>query len=151
LRFRDPTTKTTDTWQRDIQIAKLDEERRLVFGWLSVAVDKDGNPVVDSQDDVIFPEDLEKAAYDHVLWSRKSDSMHDQRPIGRLVESIVFTAEKQAALGLVAKGAQTPLPVGWWVGYRVDDEAAWKRVKSGELRAFSIGGRGNRVEITDGA
>lgn len=146
------TNTNTDTWQRDLAIEKVDEDRRLVFGWLSVALDKAGNPVVDSQDDVIFPEDLEKAAYEHVLWARKADAMHEQHAVGRLVESIVFTAEKQAALGLVAKGdTGLALPVGWWTGYRIDDDATWERVKSGELRAFSIGGRGRRVEMEDAA
>jgi hypothetical protein len=30
---------------------------------------------------------------------------------------------------------------------RVDDPDVWKRVKKGELRAFSIGGTGTRVPL----
>ena len=43
-------------------IAKLDEDKRQVFGWASV-VTKNGQPVVDRQGDVIPVETLEEAAY----------------------------------------------------------------------------------------
>jgi len=32
------------------------------------------------------------------------------------------------------------LPDGMWVGYKVHDADTWKRIKSGELVAFSLGG-----------
>lgn len=119
------------------QITKLDDDQRLVFGYASVAVKADGETVVDSQDDVISPETLEKAAYDYVLRSRDGGVMHEKMGVATLVESFVVTPEKLKALGL----AEDALPQGWWVGYRVDDADVWKRVKSGELSMFSIGGR----------
>ncbi len=37
------------------------------------------------------------------------------------------------------------LPEGaWWGGFRVDDDEVWERIKSGELRMFSIQGRAER-------
>lgn len=136
------------SWERDFKIAKLDDEQHVVFGWLSWSVDKQGRLIVDSQDDVILPADLEKAAYDHVLYSRETDAMHEGGAVGRLIESMVFTKEKQAALGIPAG----VLPeCAWWVGYKVDDADTWERVKNGELRAFSIGGTGQRQEISDAA
>ena len=115
-------------------IAKIDEDQNLVFGWLSV-IEENGVPVVDHQDHVIDPAELEKAAYWYVVNSRVAGEMHTRFGFGEgLVESMMFTKEKQAALGIdLGK-------VGWWVGYRVDD-AAFAKVKSGELKAFSIGGR----------
>ncbi len=37
--------------------------------------------------------------------------------------------------------------VAAWVGYKVHREDVWKRVKSGELRAFSIEGTAEREEV----
>jgi hypothetical protein len=133
-------------WSRDIEIRKTDDEQQVVFGWLSVAVDKDGQLVVDLQDDVITPSDLEKAAYNHVLYERHAGEMHKTIGIGRIVESMVFTQEKQDLLG-IPPGV---LPqCAWWVGYKIDDPTVWKKVKDGTYRAWSIGGTGKRVPYAE--
>lgn len=130
------------SWQRTIPIAKVEDERRLVFGWLSVASKADGTPVVDLQGDVIAPAELEKAAYNFNLDSRRAGDMHERtQGIGRLVESCFFSPEKTKAMGL----PDGVLPTGWWVGFRIDDDATWAKVKDGTYRAFSIGGKGTRV------
>jgi hypothetical protein len=131
-------------WWADVEIKKTDEDQRLVFGWLSVAIDENGNPIVDSQRDIIPPDELENAAYEFVLYSRQAGEMHKTIGVGRLVESMVFTVEKQAALG-IPPGI---LPVGWWVGFKIDDPEVWEKVKSGEYAAFSIGGWATREEVT---
>jgi hypothetical protein len=69
--------------------------------------------------------------------------MHAGGAVGRLVETVALTREKQDALG-IPEGA---VPEGWWVGYKIDDAATWERVKSGELRSFSLGGRGERRPV----
>ncbi len=132
-------------WRRDLAIRKTDNEQRLVFGFLSVAVDEHGNPIIDSQDDVIDPAELEKAAYEFVLTSRKAGDVHERvEGIGRLVESMVFTPEKVAKLGI----PDGILPkCGWWVGFKIDDDQVWEKVKSGEYQGFSIGGQAIREEI----
>jgi hypothetical protein len=53
----------------------------------------------------------------------------------------VFAPEVQKALG-VDLGK-----VGWFIGLKIEDVGVWKRVKSGELSAFSFGGRGVREPI----
>lgn len=129
------------TWTRPMEIRKQDDDRMLVFGWLSIATDKDGGVVVDSQGDIIPPEELEKAAYDYVLHARDAGEMHQRTGIGRLVESMVFTKEKQEVLG-IPTGV---LPEhGWWIGFKIDDVDVWKKIKSGSYRAFSIGGKAKR-------
>ena len=45
------------------KVQKVDEDKRLVFGWANVSVDVGGNEVVDLQEDMIDPETLEAAAY----------------------------------------------------------------------------------------
>ena len=61
-------------------ISKLDDERRIAFGWAYVSED-DGTPVVDHSGDFIdktaLPA-LEDAAYDNVLHSREGDEMHEK-------------------------------------------------------------------------
>lgn len=126
----------------EFDFAKKNEDERLVFGWLSVAKDKDGITLVDRQDDIIEPVDLEKAAYDFVLNARVATESHE-RKVGKLVESCMFTKEKQEALGI----PDGVMPEGWWVGYYIEDDQAWDKVKSGELTAYSIGGKGKRKEV----
>lgn len=126
-------------------IAKTVPDQMLVFGWGNVAADADGARIEDLQGDVIPTEELEKAAYDHVLRFRSTGEKHDPalRHKGRLVESCVFTREKQAAMG-IPPGI---LPEGWWVGYKIDDPAAWAKIKSGEYQSFSVGGKGVRTPV----
>ena len=48
----------------DFEIFKTDEDKRLVFGWASVAITVDGEELEDRQHDMIEPEELEEAAYE---------------------------------------------------------------------------------------
>ncbi len=121
-----------------MEIKKIDEDERLVFGWFSV-VEKEGELIEDSQGDYIEPEQLEKAAYNYVLDARIAGDSHIKKGVGRLVESIVFTKEKQEALG-VDIGC-----IGWWGGFHIDDDEVWNKIRKGEYPMFSIGGTGQRV------
>lgn len=131
--------------KRAFTIAKMQKEKQLVFGWANVAVKADGTVVEDLQSDSITPEELEEAAYEHVLSFRSTGECHDPdlREKGRLVESIVFTNEKMEAM-------QIPfgiLPQGWWVGYKIDDLQTWEKIKRGEYSMFSIEGIGERFPV----
>lgn len=119
-----------------VPIQKLNEEDRLVFGWanLPLPVEKAGQPKVDLQGDFIELADLEKAAYEHVLFHREGDEMHTEAVKAQLVESMVFTPEKMEKMGVTWDG-----PYGWWVGYQVAEDV-WPKVKDGTYKMFSIGG-----------
>jgi hypothetical protein len=129
-----------DEWSMPFHIIKSEPEQQQIFGWASVA-EMNGQLVVDKQDDIILPEDLEKAAYDFVLYCRSQGDMHEQKDVGRLIESMMFTKQKQEILG-IDLGMQ-----GWWVGFKVDNADVWKSIKAGNRPEFSIGGRGHRVDI----
>lgn len=135
--------------KRRFQVCKADGDSRLVFGWANVAVSREGEPVVDLQDDMIEPEELEQAVYDYVLDFRDGGEVHDpaRRKRARLVESCMFTAEKLAAMGL----PQGAVPLGWWVGFHVDDDETWEKVKNGAYRMFSIEGMALRTPLEGGA
>ena len=129
----------------DCSIMKTDDDKRLVFGWASISITVDGVQLEDRQQDMIDPEDLEEAAYEYVLNFRDTGEEHisTMRKKGKLVESCVFTAEKQKAMGI----PEGTLPVGWWIGFKIDDDAAWEKVKNGTYRMFSIEGRANREPV----
>lgn len=110
-----------------------------------MSVDVGGNEVVDLQEDMIDPETLEAAAYKFAELYRDGGEMHERTGTAVMVESIVLTEEKQAAMGLAAG----TLPVGWWIGFRVTDDDVWEKVKSGEYSMFSIGGTAIREEVED--
>lgn len=127
-------------------ISKVDEDRRLVFGWANVFLKAGGEPEDDSQGDVIDTaeaiEAFETSVYEYVLEIREGDEMHKKFGVARLVESLVFTDEKVAALEL-----PDDFPRGWWIGYKIDDDDAWQGVKDGRYKMFSIVGSGIREEI----
>lgn len=133
----------------DFMIYKTDEDQRLVFGWASVAITVDGKELEDMQHDMIDPEDLEEAAYEYVLNFRDTGEEHlpGYRKKGRLVESCVFTPEKQKAMGI----PEGTLPVAWWIGFKIDDNDTWQRVKNGTYRMFSIEGKAEREEVQKAA
>lgn len=126
------------------EIVKSDNESQTVFGWAYVTHNRNGELNIDKSGDFVETVDeIEKTAYDFVLKSRKGDADHTNVHASDLVESIVFTPDKIAKLGLPAGS----LPLGWWVGFKVNDAATWDRVKKGELKAFSVHGKGTRKSV----
>jgi hypothetical protein len=137
----DPDTSSSASFEVSGTIEKVDEEKRQVFGWASIAYDAEGNLVGDRQGDFLDDVgEVEKSAYTFVLESRDGGEMHVRKGVSQLVESFVSTPEKWDAM----KIPHGVLPIGWWVGYQVTDETVWKAVKDGKYRMFSVHGRGTR-------
>lgn len=124
-------------------VVKAEEDERLVYGWASV-ISRNGAPVVDRQGDVIEGETLEKAATRFMLSARAGKIMHAGAPVATVVHSFPLTKSIAEAFGISSDAE------GWLIAMRVEDEALWQRVKGGEFPAFSIGGRGRRVPVTEG-
>ena len=122
-------------------IVKIDQEKQLVFGWASVIKDTNDKILLDRQEDFIdSEEELEKAAYDYVLKSRDGGEMHIRKGVSTMVESVVLSKEKQLALGIPAG----TVPIGWWIGFKVNDDRVWNEVKKGGYSGFSVHGTGKR-------
>lgn len=127
-------------------IAKAMPERKQIFGWANTAnVWRDGElvSVVDKQGELIDAETLEKVAYSFVNNSRQSGLEHqdlfqdtDFRPVGQVIESMVFTKEKQLALGI----PEGVVPEAWWIGVQILDDNVWSGIMSGVYKGFSIQG-----------
>ena len=122
------------------KILKTDDEQRLVYGWASVVTEK-GEAVVDRQGDVIEAETLVKAVNEFMEHVRVGKAMHTGDQVGVVVHSLPITKEIGDSLGIQSDRE------GWVVAYKVFDDDVWAMVKSGELAAFSIGGRAIKEEI----
>lgn len=127
------------------KIQKSDDDKRLAFGWASAAATINGETVEDCYGDVIDIVELEQAAYEFVELYREGGEMHERGGCAVLVESIVFTPEKIAAMG-IPKGT---VPKGWWIGFRVTDDDVWAKVKDGTYPMFSIEGQAIREAAED--
>jgi hypothetical protein len=122
------------------KILKTDDEQRLVYGWASV-VTEFGEPVVDRQGDVIGTDTLVKAVNEFMEHVRVGKAMHTGEQVGVVVHSLPVTSEICNSLGIQSDRE------GWIVAYKVYDDDVWAMVKSGELAAFSIGGRATKEEL----
>lgn len=118
----------------ETKFLKVDDEQRIVYGWASV-VTEDGEPVVDTQGDIIAPAEMEKMANDFMEDVRMAKAMHDGDGIGEVIHSLPLTAELAKALGI-----ESDLE-GWIIGMKIHDDDAWAKIKSGEYAGFSIGGK----------
>ena len=128
-------------------IAKADEDQRLVFGWALVSERTDGETIIDHQGDIVDPDELEKGAYEYVLKFRDAGEEHigTLRKKANMVESCVFTPEKMKALGI----PEGTVPVGWWIGFHVDDDDTWEKIKNGTYNMFSIEGKAVREPVNE--
>ena len=122
------------------KILKTDDEQRMVYGWASVITEK-GEPVVDRQGDMIEAGTLVEAVNEFMEHVRVGKAMHVGEQVGTVVHSLPITKEIGDSLGIQSDRE------GWVVAYKVFDDDVWAMVKSGELAAFSIGGKAIKEEI----
>lgn len=141
----DACRKSSDN--NNFHIAKADEDQRLVFGWALVSERTDGETIIDHQGDIVDPDELEKGAYEYVLNFRDAGEEHigTLRKKAKMVESCVFTPEKMKALGI----PEGTVPVGWWIGFHVDDDRTWELIKNGTYNMFSIEGKAVREPVNE--
>lgn len=146
MKIRDePVKEKNPVTKRKFQLKKANDEKMQAFGWASVAVVENGDTLEDWQGDIIEPEELENAAYTFVNLYREGGEMHERGGAAYLIESVVFTDEKVAVMGI----PEGVLPVGWWIGFQVTDLEVWEKVKNGTYSMFSIEGEAERVEVKD--
>lgn len=93
---------------------KVDEERRMVYGYAT-------SEAVDSQGEVVSKEAIQRAWKDYMKFANVRE-MHQPSAVGVTKE---FMHDD----------------MGTWIGVKVVDDRAWKFVKEGVYKGFSIGGR----------
>jgi hypothetical protein len=95
-------------------IEKIDKKERMVYGWASTEC-------MDGQGEVVELAAIEEALPDYKKWSNIRE-MHQPSAVGIAPE--VEIKEK-----------------GLWVGAKIIDDSAWKKVEEGVYKGFSIGGK----------
>ena len=118
-------------------------EKGLVSGWANVAKNVDGNVPLDWQGDIIDPSDLEDAAIAFMKDYRDSGINHEGDSVGTVVESIVLTKDKQAAMGI----PEGTVPEGWFITVQLNDDDVIAKVKDGTFKMFSIQGTAEREAL----
>lgn len=125
----------------DVVLFKVDEEQRIVYGWANVITEK-GQPVIDTQGDIIEADELVKATTEYMKSERVAKHNHRGDQIGTVLHSFPMTFEIAKSLGIDTKGRE-----GWLTGMHIAKDELWEKVKSGDLKAFSIGARAVRVPV----
>lgn len=137
------------TLSNEIQITKVDMDKKMIFGFFNVSKVGD-DLIVDSQLDSIETEELEKAAYDFVLNARIAGEQHVKKGVGNLVESMMFTYEKQEAILATIKSMGVENPAfdlgieAWWGGFEITDPDVLTKMNAGEYPMFSVGGAADK-------
>jgi hypothetical protein len=112
-----------------------DDAHQLVYGVVLVP------DQVDSQGDVVSRDEIEKAAHDFLVRSRRHDVQHSDKPAAvETVESYIAPQDMNVAGQKVLKGS-------WVMGVHVSDPETWRKVQKGDLNGFSIGGTGDRIPL----
>ena len=101
---------------------------------------------VDAQGDIVSEEEIKKTAWDFMMdlqtGNAEAGFMHKQAlddDDAMFVESYLLPAKRTISKIAYPKGT-------WFLGAVVWNEDLRKRIKKGEVRGFSIGGRGKSVE-----
>ena len=97
-------------------ITKVDDEKRMVYG--IAQSDK-----LDNQDEIVEWEGTKAAIPEFMKW-RNLREMHKESAVGTIPEIEIKDLEKQL-----------------YIGAKVVDDDAWKKVKEGVYKGFSIGGK----------
>jgi DNA adenine methylase len=119
-----------------VPIAKVDDERRLVYG----GVLEPG--VEDTQGDIATAEAIEEACHRWLARYRVVGEQHHK--VARPVEVVECYVAPQA----IVLGAQGFRKGTWILGVRVVSDSLWRDVKAGVYTGFSIGGYGETRTIT---
>lgn len=122
------------------EFTKAKDDGSYVRGWASV-ISEDGMQVTDTQGDIIAMSELQKAAHKFISDARIAKAMHAGQQVGEVVESVIIDDAFAKAVGM------TDGKRGWWIGMKVNSPEIRKRVQKGELKAFSIGGKGRRTKV----
>lgn len=114
-------------------ILKTDMDAKVIWGWAYVSTEK-GERSMDHSGEWVSPDTLVKASTNFMLKSRTAKVNHEGPKEGDIVGSLPVTKELAEALGIQTERE------GWIIGV-VANEDTLKKVQSGELTSFSIGGR----------
>ena len=117
-------------------ILKADDEKQIVYGVVLEPHTRD------LQGDVLSLDTIEMAAHKYLIASRVVGDSHSRPAPAEVVESYLAPADYELGGHRITKGT-------WVMGVRIVDVDLWRAVKNGEFTGFSIGGSGERKELSD--
>ncbi|HMQ98222.1 MAG TPA: XkdF-like putative serine protease domain-containing protein [Ignavibacteria bacterium] len=126
------------SFNKHIEIAKIDEEKRLVYGVVYAPGE------ADAHDDMMDIEEVEKACHRFMTKSntRKAvDTQHDLNPVDDV--TIVECAILRGTHDIL----KDEKPGTWYVVSKVDNDEVWKSVKDGTYTGYSLYGHAVREEV----
>jgi hypothetical protein len=115
------------------QICKRDTAARRIFGF---AVTGNGNGIENPQGYSVTEKDLELAVYEFMLTLSTATA---GQPVS-IIESCVFTEEKQQAIG-IPPGILPPF--AYWIGFEIHDPSIWEMILQSDFPVFTIEITGN--------
>lgn len=101
-------------FQKYLPISKVNDEERMVYGYAST-------PDLDSQGEVVELEAIKKALPNYMKFPTIRE-MHTTNAVGRTKSAVIDDK-------------------GLFIGAKIVDDNAWKKVKEGVFNGFSIGGK----------
>ena len=121
------------------EIAKVDTDLGMVFGWAIVSTEN-GQPYFDKQDDHIPEDAMLEAATEFMANARVAGEQHGRMDAGKVVFAWPMTKDIAATFNITTE------KTGLMIGIK-PDSAMLAKFKSGELTGFSIGGQRVRDEV----
>ena len=126
--------KDEDEKHFDCEIAKVDNELGIVFGYAIICKELDSE-YYDTQGDHIVEQAMLEATAEYMSGDRIAKDMHQGDCVGQVVFGFPLTTEIAKALGISCGRT------GFIVGMQPDDEFLLNKYSTGEYTGFSIGGR----------
>ena len=140
--------------KKQVSIYKSDDAKRIIYG---VVLDP---YIIDAHDDYLSPSVIEETAHNFLSESRVVGVDHNGEAKGaKVVESWIqpYPSKDDYMAAIEGKphkayaqrfGDDTVRSGSWILGVKLTPEL-WEKVQEGELNGFSIGGYGQREEMTE--
>jgi hypothetical protein len=118
--------------QFDVSIAKIVEEKRLVYG---IVLEPDE---VDAQNDTISAEVIEKAAHNFIAnYNKETQLGYMHKVFGKIGIELV---QSYVALHTFKMGSEKVKKGSWVMVTHVTNDQVWNKIKKGTITGYSIGG-----------
>lgn len=123
------------TFQKEVKVFvnKEDAEQQLVYG---VVYEPD---TLDSHEDFMTADEIEKAAHGFLKDARNIDTQHDfESGVGEVVESYIAPIDMEIGEETITKGS-------WVLVTKASDEI-WEAIQKGEYTGYSLAGTAETIE-----
>lgn len=141
-----------ETFTHSGEVSKHDNGNQIIGGWFSVFT-KDGNVVVDSDNEIVDMDSYNKVYIDFVKNYRDANFDHGEDSVGTLIDSILIDSDEMAKMLVHQITGQdmdtiTVKRLGHFGSFQIENEADFEKAKAEKLM-FSIEGTCVRVEVED--